>query len=320
MTSRLQATKAAPVLFRQRPSWICSILVLSLGCGSDSHRQLEKVERECIKTIEASGGDVRSFPLSTPADLRFEVGYMETDPTPKAMACVAQLPGEVAFYLQRPSIARSTVELLPGVSRLRILSLGTTHVDETSFRELCEISQLREFAVNSNVAGDAMLADVGRLKQLRNLDLGRTNAGSKTAMAIENLVQLRDLNLSRSRVTDDDVARLSKLSKLQSLELGRTRISDKSLVNIARLTELKELLLNDTLITDDGMKYISQLSRLEILYIRNTRITAEGLKPLKALQNLQHIDAYGSRVDRALAAEVLPNVNVYCEKGKNERE
>ncbi|WP_076343104.1 hypothetical protein [Paludisphaera borealis] len=170
-------------------------------------------------------------------------------------AGIAHLKGLVDIQwlaLQFPGITGAGLDALQGMTRLEVLDLDGSGVEElTPIGRLKALTALR---LHSTSIDDAGLAPVAGLGRLRCLDLGGTKVTDAGLVHLQGVTSLFWLILDETRVTDAGMASLEGLSKLEILYLNHTEVGDEGVRRLAGLASLKSLRVGKTRITDAGMR------------------------------------------------------------------
>ena len=234
---------------------------------------------------------------------------------------------------------------LSTLSRLELLSLDATGVDDGVLAALEELENLRWLSLADTRLSDGGLRVLQRFRRLESLNLSGTQIGEASVDSIVRLPRLKRLSVSGTAVTDEWLAALaqsSSTSLLSSLpdaaesiaEEGRKGLADlaekvgasrlKSIPVVGKIAEaglellesgqLQMLDLERTQITDAGLESLKLLTGLTWLNLDDTAITDVAVDALSELNQLESLGLIGTTlsdgaVDRL--QEALPRCEVY---------
>ncbi len=163
-----------------------------------------QARREALQLVESIGGNV-IFDFHYDAD-----GFIDLERSPKEEWWNALLPDElsrgvVAINLEGCDMSHEDMEVIAGLSELRILNLKGTNVTAQSLVHLRACENLEILSLSKTLIGDE---------------------GIDSLVAIKNL-QL--LELSDTPVTDSGFARLAFSDTLNTIDIRRTAVTIRGL-------------------------------------------------------------------------------------------
>jgi hypothetical protein len=157
-----------------------------------------------------------------------------------------------------PDIRDKDLEVLLGLTNLRIVNLDTTPITDEGVKRLAGIPSIDTVSLTRTAITDAGLAALG------------------------TLTDMNELRLDATAITDAGLAHLKAFPRLRVLSLYQTGITDAGLVHLKCLTALRRLSLDETRVSDEGLKELSGLSDLRYLSVWKTSVTDAGVRDLKA--------------------------------------
>ena len=240
----------------------------------------------------------------------------------------------VGISLRNLSISNSAISALkPFHSRLRVLDLYGTRIDDRALESIGAFLELRELDLGVTRVTSSGLSSLKSLKRLQVLELSGRRINDTATSSVGHLTSLEHLSLAGTRVTDKGITSLATLAKLRGLGLAGTRIEGATLGSLATLPQLSLIDLADTditaaspghlaacrtlkglnlencpLIVDSSTSQLAKLRSLKGLVLTKTgfekeSITGTGLARLATMTGLQHLNLMATRVDdKAISA------------------
>ena len=200
--------------------------------------------------------------------------------------------------------AATTIYLLPVISKLRVLDLEQTNIDEVAAFELAALlecnSVLEQLWLGGNQLSAAgaifVLNSLAYLSTLKALDLSFNNIGCLSADSVAAVIQCNPM--------------------LQYLCLDGNDLMDAGVTTICHtlkcITKLRVLSLSSNGITDDAAEaitfVISSNNCLEDLSLGNNKLKCEGIckvvRSLKNLCRLRKLDLYHNKATQQVGDEL----------------
>jgi len=224
-------------------------------------------------------------------------------------SCLTGKPGLASFQKAKQKLLRvdavTIVYLLPVISKLKVLDLEQSNVDEVAAFELAALlgcnSVLEQLWLGGNQLGCAgaifILNSLVHLSTLKALDLSFNNIGCQSADSVAAVIQCNPM--------------------LQYLCLDGNDLMDAEIVTICQalkcMTKLRVLSMSSNRITDDAAEVIALAvasnSCLEDLSLGNNKLKCEGLckivHSLNSLCRLRKLDLYHNQVTQQVADELV---------------
>ncbi|XP_065914696.1 protein NLRC5-like isoform X2 [Dysidea avara] len=208
--------------------------------------------------------------------------------------------------------AATTIYLLPVISKLRVLDLEQSNIDEVAAFELAALlgcnSVLEQLWLGGNQLSTAgaifILNSLVHLSALKALDLSYNSIGCQSADSVAAVIQCNPM--------------------LQYLGLDGNDLMDTGAVTVCHalksITKLRVLNLNSNGITDDAAEaitfVISSNSCLEDLSLGNNKLKCEGIckivMSLKNLCRLRKLDLLHNEVTKQVANELAVTISNCC--------
>ena len=201
--------------------------------------------------------------------------------------------------------AATYVYLLPVISKVRVLDLEQSNIDEVAAFELAAVlgcnNVLEQLWLGGNQLSSAgaifILNSLVHLSTLKALDLSFNNIGSQSADSVAAVIQCNPM--------------------LQYLGLDGNDLMDTGVVTICHalkcITKLRVLSLSSNGITDSAVEAItfaiSHNNRLEDLSLGNSKLKCEGIckivHSLKSLCRLRKLDLFCNKLTQQVAVELV---------------
>ncbi len=167
--------------------------------------------------------------------------------------------------LRYPECSPSWLERLIGdpVVVPRVHSVRTPvgrEIDDTFLEHLKGLTDLKELDLGTSHISDAGLVHLKGLTKLESLSLSDTLISDTGLEHIKGLTDLEELDLRYTKYVDAELVHLKRLTRLKELDLSGTQITDAGLIHLKELTNLKSLGLGlgRTQVTDEGMEKLRQ--------------------------------------------------------------
>jgi len=225
-------------------------------------------------------------------------------------SCLKSKPDVLALFQKSQQIlsqvdAATIVYLLPVISKLRVLDLEQSNVDEVAAFELAALlgcnSVLEQLWLGGNQLSSAgaifVLNSLVHLSTLKALDASFNNIGCQSADSVAAVIQCNRM--------------------LQYLCLDGNDLMDMGVITICQalkcITKLRVLSLSSNGITDDAVEAItfavSSNNYLEDLSLGNNKLSCEGMckivHSLKNLCRLRKLDLYHNQGTQQVADELV---------------
>ncbi len=204
---------------------------------------------------------------------------------------LAQLPNEPfhVHYLDltaQPNLAKSDVELIGQLRKLKTLSLSRTQVDDSSLPGIRQLTELEYLGLPQTRVTDAGLAALVGLRNLKTLSLAFNPFTDDGMEAVANLTNLRTLELGETKVGNDGLAKLKTLTQLEYIELG-SAVTERGLDHLRGLPSLTGVSMRLPVVTDAVVTNLRKLSKLE--HLRGVVASDADLERLKSLSHLKSL-------------------------------
>ncbi len=331
----LSADKVLPPLPKATPEEIRAVVEWCLGKGGDV-MVLDNALKKRVNKIDL-------LPKGKLTLVEFKVDEMAMDAEGlKWLAILGRAPDlEVLFFTRNPGTLPG--ERLRGATKLRILGIKPTAVDDAAFAHLAGLKNLEELQLHSLieqftgtglgyitenllrlVVDSPTLTQEGmnylpRFKKLQLLSFnnysvrGRCLVTDAMLRNVAALPELTELDLAKTRIDGSFLVHLPTNSKLKRLDLGGiTTFKPENFAHIAKLKQLEVLGLPPMTLGNTELAAVASLRMLrELLVFSNATFTGEGFKGLKGFGSLTLLELSASPVtDAGLAAigETLPHL------------
>ncbi len=209
-------------------------------------------------------------------------------------------------------ISDAEMLLLPRLSRLRILKIGSTRVSDRGLLFLRRLPRLYELRLLHAQVTDAGMAYLGQVHTLQTLVLYTMQITDAGLAHLADLHELRSLEMGGVQITDAGLACLRGMQHLERLQLsGLSQIGDEGMKYLAGVENLRTIWLSYTKVTGSGLEYLAGLPRLEELVLGPEQLNTRCLGALKRMTGLREviIDTYNRQgYYSAWVRRELPNV------------
>lgn len=219
-----------------------------------------------------------------------------------------------ALFLLKSEVTDETMNVISGLSELRVLDLKIAYVPESGWSTpLVKLSHLHtlilpHFPVEENALALSGLQSLESLTsyytvvdtefvelfktlpRLKKLTVIQAEIADPVLAYFAQANHLEELNLPHAGVYGDKISYIGQMTNLKALDLCGTEVEDSQVVHLSNLTNLRRLDLRTVYLTDEGLKHLSSLENLRELILCSEEITDEGLKCLESLENLHRLD------------------------------
>lgn len=218
---------------------------------------------------EALRGNSR---VSTIAFHRCE-GLKDSDLEP-----LSTLPKLRHFYCYASNLTGSCLQFLKS-SRLTSLEFIRSPFSKENYRYLRNFTKLKLLSLKDSGIDETIFNELPAHNRLKWLDLSFNRFNDKNDALIK-LKKLAIFHLVGSPGASNIIPYVSKMRSLEILNLGDCNLLDKDLESLSSSSlDSLDLTLNRG-ITDEALKIIRKLRKLRLLYLGGTSVTSKGLESL----------------------------------------
>lgn len=185
--------------------------------------------------------------------------HIETDElTSMELAAIGRLDQVTYLDLDCPTLVDSDLEVIEGLTNLRVLVLSGNKIQGSCFRYFTRLN-LHELDLSDTQIRDRFLSELEHIPRVGMLRLAGTPITGDGLASLANLSRLRDLDVSFTSTNNDHLRSLKK-TKLQGLYLeGCHRVTDLSpLANLP----IEQLEIRGTSVTD--LRWLTKLPLVDV--------------------------------------------------------
>lgn len=217
----------------------------------------------------------------------------ETNTGDGGLAWLASATALIDLGLWRTQVTNRLMPLLEYTTRLRVLDLSETAVDDAGITTLHKngvIYRLTSLDISSTKVTDRSGSLLRSAMQLESLDIGGTRLGNRGVAAVTGMTRLRFLSLRRLTFEEFHLVGLRNLKAMRHLDLGETGVTSDVAPYLDSMAELSELYLDVTSIEDDAVVTIAaRHPDLRVLHLDDNALGAPAARALASLTSLTEL-------------------------------
>lgn len=203
--------------------------------------------------------------------------------------------------LTLPDLTDDGVQILKGLNKLYIVSLGSQHLTEKIMPVVSTFSNVGFLTLRSSKFSDKFLESLTSLKRLSSLVIVDFQITPDFGKRIANLKKLEGMNLSHpSNLTPESLKGIEK-SNLKNFYIEKCQLNDACLKELLKCKNIKHIEMNECTLDKDVFNSIGENSTLKSLNIFNTEpILIEQINALKK-SNVEYLFFKNTNLDDDIA-------------------
>lgn len=231
-----------------------------------------------------------------------EIGSAPDDELELDLSPLSDVKNLRALFLLKGEITDEAMEVISGLSELRVLDLKIAFMPEGGgLAPLKRLSKLHTLILPHYPLEEEVLSLSG-LKNLKHLTSYYTVIDTEFVELFNTLPRLQELTVIQAEIADPILAYFAETNQLEALNLPNAGIYGDKIAYIGRMTNLTALDLSGTEVADDDMAHLVGLANLETLYLSPMyNLTDAGVKHIAEMKNLSKLSLSPENADRASA-------------------